>query len=163
MALFSGSNSNAPRPGNSIKPPPPPRPATSFFDDDEDKTTAMAAPVKVNFKRPSGVRFDAELDMCELDDRDRPGPVWTARGRELSRSHLLVRTRRMCYAGRRVLVAVHLIDDLPVPLFGKVINCDYDVDGLYKVELELLRVPDRPEIAIWMNQRARGREQARSA
>ncbi len=100
--------------------------------------------------------------MCELDDRDRPGPVWSARGRELSRSHLLVRTRRMCYAGKRILVAVHLIDDLPVPLYGRVLVCDYDGDGLYKVELELLRVPDRPEIAVWMHQRARGREQVRT-
>lgn len=161
MALFSGSSSGGRLSGPS-RPPPPPRPATSFLDDDDPPPPASPAPSKVNFKRPSGVRFDAELDMCELDDRDRPGPVWSARGRELSRSHLLVRTRRMCYAGKRILVAVHLIDDLPVPLYGRVLVCDYDGDGLYKVELELLRVPDRPEIAVWMHQRARGREQVRT-
>jgi len=163
MALFSGPGMGGKgRVSAPSKAPPPPRPATSFLDDDDPVAPPPSAS-RVNFKRPSGVRFDAELDLCELDDRDRPGPTWTARGRELSRSHLIVRTRRMCYAARRILVAVHLIDDLPVPLFGKVSNCDYDGDGLYKVELELLKVPDRPEIAAWIHARARGREAARAA
>lgn len=152
MALFS-SPSAAHRPPSRVVAPPP-RPATSFFEEDPP----APPPPRVNFKRPSGVKFDAELDLCEIDDRERPGSTWTARGRELSRSHLIVRSRRMCYAGRRLLVAVHLIDDLPVPLFGKVTTCDYDGEGLYKVELELMKVPDRPEIAIWIQARARGRE-----
>jgi hypothetical protein len=100
------------------------------------------------------VRFDAELDLTELDDRDRPGPTWTGRGRELSRSSLVLRTRRMCYANRRVLVAVHLIDDEPVPLMGRVVECEYDGDGMYRVELELMRVPERPEVAAWIAARA---------
>jgi hypothetical protein len=159
MALFSGASKKpkSTAPSAAPPPPPPPRPATSFFD---DEGAPAAPPPKVNFRRPSGVRFDAELDLCELDDRERPGPVWTARGRELSRSHLVVRSRRMCYAGRRVLVAVHLIDDEPVPLLGRVLGCDYDGDGLYKVEMELLKVPDRPEIAVWIHARSRGREAA---
>ncbi|QYU68041.1 hypothetical protein J4558_24850 [Leptolyngbya sp. 15MV] len=99
--------------------------------------------------------------MSELDERDRPGPTWAARGRELSRSHMIIRSRRMCYANRRILVAVHLVDDLPVPLFGRVINCEYDGDGLYRVELELMKVPDKPEIALWIHMRARGRDAPR--
>jgi hypothetical protein len=97
------------------------------------------------------VKFDAELDLAELDDRERPGPTWPAKGRELGRSHLILRTRRMCYLNRRILIAVHLIDDRPVPLFGKVVNCEYDGDGLYKVDLDLMRVPERPEIAAWLD------------
>ena len=61
----------------------------------------------------------------------------------------------MCYPGRRVLAAVHLIDSEPVPLFGRVVACDYDTDGLYRVELELLPIPERPEIAAWVAIQAR--------
>lgn len=96
----------------------------------------------------------AEMDACELDDRERPGPVWTARGLTLSRSNLVFRSRRMCYPGRRLLVAVHLIDDRPTPLFGCVHACEYDGEGLYRVDLDLLPVPDRQDVRDWV--RARG-------
>jgi hypothetical protein len=149
-ALFASS----PRPAAKRRPSPgtptpaPARVAMSFLDDDESST----APVSTRpARRSAGVKFDAELDMTELDDRERPGPTWSAKGRELGRSHLILRTRRMCHLNRRVLVAVHLIDDRPVPLFGRVLNCEYDGDGLYKVDLELMRVPDRPEIAAWLD------------
>jgi hypothetical protein len=135
-----------------MPPPPPvaPKAATSFLEEE-----SQPAPVRPA-RRTGGVRFDAELDMAELDDRDRPGPTWIGKGRELGRSHLIFRTRRMCYIGRRILVAVHLIDDEPVPLFGRVAACEYDGDGLHKVELELMRLPERPEIAPWI-ERIKGR------
>jgi hypothetical protein len=47
---------------------------------------------------------------------------------------------------------VHLIDDQPVPLFGKVVSCEYDGEGLYRVDLELLKLPERPEIVEWLGQ-----------
>jgi hypothetical protein len=122
----------------------------SFLDDDPEPPPGPPP-------KTTGIRFDAELDLSELDDRDRPGPTWSGRGRELGRSHLVLRTRRMCYQNRRVLVAVHLIDDEPVPLLGRVTECEYDGDGLYKVELELMRVPERPEIASWISDRVTGR------
>ncbi len=144
-ALFSATRN---RYTASKPPPPPPRPV-SFFDEDPDPTPASQRPTL------AGIRFDAELDLSELDDRDRPGPTWSGRGRELGRSHIVIRTRRMCYQNRRVLVAVHLIDDEPVPLLGRVTDCEYDGDGLYRVELELMRVPDRPEISAWIVARTR--------
>ena len=140
-ALFSAPRTR--HSGPSSPPPPPPRPV-SFLDDDPEPPPAPSP-------RATGIRFDAELDLSELDDRDRPGPTWTGKGRELGRSHLILRTRRMCYMNRRVLVGVHLIDDRPVPLFGRVVACEYDGDGLYKVDLDLMRVPDRPEIAAWLD------------
>lgn len=91
--------------------------------------------------------------MAELDDRDRPMTTWSARAFELSRANLIIRSRRMCYVGKLVMVAVHLIDDHPVPLFGKVHACDYDGDGLYKVDLDLLPVPDRNDIRTWLADR----------
>jgi hypothetical protein len=145
--LFS-DKSGAGRSGRYSPPPPPPGAAT-FLDDDTDPE------VRPPPKKSTGLKFDAELDLCELDERDRPGPTWSGHGRELSRSHMVFRSRRMCYPGRRVLAAVHLIDDQPVPLFGKVTICDYDGDGLYRVELELQRAPDRPEVSAWVLERGR--------
>ena len=129
-------------------PPPPPLPAASFLDDDPDPTPRRPM-------RHVGVKFDADLDLTELDDRDRPGLVWSGRGRELSRAHMVLRSRRMCYQGRRLLIAVHLIDDRPVPLMGRVTSCEYDGDGLYRVEVELMQVPERPEINQWLGERSR--------
>jgi hypothetical protein len=143
MPLFSGKPADRSIDFRRIPPPP----GGSFLDGEDG-----APPPPLRPRRPVGVRFDADLDICELDDRDRPGPAWTARGRELSRSHLIIRSRRMCYPGRRVLAAVHLIDDQPVPLFGKVVSCEYDGEGLYRVDLELLKLPERPEIVEWLNQ-----------
>jgi hypothetical protein len=146
--LFASSRPATRRPAHTPPPPAPARAALSFLDDDD----AQSAPVSTRpIRRSPGVKFDAELDLAELDDRERPGPTWGGKGRELGRSHLILRTRRMCYLNRRVLVAVHLIDDKPVPLFGRVSACEYDGDGLYKVDLELMRVPDRPEIAAWID------------
>lgn len=127
---------------------PPPTAASSFLD---EEPLPRPAPIK----KPTSLKFDAELDLCELDDRDRPGPTWSGKGRELSRSNLVFRSRRMCHCGRRVLVAVHLIDDKPVPLFGRVLTCEYDGDGLYRVELELQKPPERAEVADWISKRGR--------
>lgn len=146
--LFSDNSSGGKRFGGS-PPPPPPGTASSFLDDPPEPAPRPVA------RKAAALGFDAELDLCELDERDRPGPTWTGKGRELSRSHMAFRSKRMCYAGRRVLAAVHLIDDQPVPLFGKVTSCEYDGDGLYKVEIELQRAPERPEINAWVVARSK--------
>jgi hypothetical protein len=134
--------------------PPPPRPASEGTSWDEDEVERGAPAPPRGRSRPKGSRFDADMEMTELDDRERPGPTWSGRGRELSRSHLVVRSRRMTYAGRQILVAVHLIDDKPVPLLGRVYLCEYDGDGQYKIGLDLLPIPDRPEIRDWILSRA---------
>lgn len=153
-ALFSGKSMEA-RPKSSRWSPPPP--SVSFLGEDEP-AEAPPPPRPAEKKAEPAAKFDAELDVCELDDRERPGQAWTARGRELGRSHLVFRSRRMCYQGRRVLVAVHLIDDTPLPLFGQVAKCDYDGEGQYRVELELLRVPERAEVATWLSSRGGARK-----
>lgn len=90
-------------------------------------------------------RFEAQLDLCELDDRGRPTPHWSAKACELSPTRLALRTRRMLYASRRVFVAIHLIDDDPVPLCGRVVACEYEGEGLYRAELDLEHIaPDSP-------------------
>jgi hypothetical protein len=95
--------------------------------------------------------FRAELDIAELDSRGRPGPAWSGRAVELSRSHLAFRSRRMCYEGRELLIAVHLIDDRPTPLFGAVSKSDYDGDGLYRTVIDLQHPPENDAVAAWIN------------
>lgn len=98
--------------------------------------------------------FSAEVDLTELDSRYRPGLSWTGRAVEISRSHVAFRSRRMCYEERRILVAVHLIDAVPVPLYGEVIGCEYDGEGLYRTELALMCVPELDVISDWIASRA---------
>lgn len=93
--------------------------------------------------------FKAELDITEIDARGRPGVVWAGRANELSRSHMAFRSRRMCYEGRELLIAVHLVDDRPVPLYGMVNKCDYDGDGLYKTSVNLLPLPESDAVRTW--------------
>ncbi len=148
---------------------PDSKPSVSFLDDDGPVSPWVAPPPAatdsapshsrdVSAKRPlasgskvnKGHRFEAELDVAELDDRGRPVSTWGARGRELNRSGLAFMSRRMCYPGRHVVVAVHLIDSSPVPLFGRVLACEYEGDGLCRVELELLEVPEEKPIRDWL-------------
>lgn len=112
-----------------------------------------ASPRPVKLATRGAVRFRADLDLAELDDRRRPGASWIGRGIELSRSHLSLRSKRMCYAGRLLLVAVHMVDDRPVPLFGQVRDCEYDGDGLYRTEITLLEMPDEEPIRAWIKTR----------
>lgn len=107
--------------------------------------------------RPPGRPFSAEIDASEIDERLRPGPVWTARARELSRSHIVVGSRRMCYVGRLVIMAIHLIDAEPTPLFGRVVECEYDGEGLYRLDLDLLECPDHRELRAWLEAQHRQR------
>lgn len=106
--------------------------------------------------RHGGHPFQADLDATEIDDRLRPGLVWTAKGRELSRSQLVFMSRRMVHVGRMVLIAVHLIDDEPVPLFGKVTECEYEAEGMHRVVLDFLPIPDVDSIREWIRARAKG-------
>lgn len=101
-----------------------------------------------------GHPFDAELDCGELDDRDRPGPPWTAKAIALSRSSMVFVSRKMCYVDRMLIIAVHLIDCKPAPLFGRVAACEYEGDGRYRVELELQPIPEGRAFVSWLDDRA---------
>lgn len=102
---------------------------------------------------PTFHQFDAELDVAELDDRLRPATTWSARATSVNRSSLTFRSRRMCYAKKLLMVAVHLIDDTPAILAGRVTACDYEGEGLYAVSMELMPRPTSEEIRQWIAQR----------
>lgn len=125
----------------------PVRPERPSPDDSDRGRTPIGASAKVG----SGVAFRAELDIAEIDTRGRPGVVWTGRAAELSRSQLAFRSRRMCYEGRELLVAVHLVDDRPVPLYGMVARSEYDGDGLYRTVIDLLPLPETDAIRNWVH------------
>lgn len=114
------------------------------FDDEPEPKRKPKKP-----KRPAGHRFRAELDIAELDDRGRPGATCTAHAVELSRSNVVFRTRRMSYTDRKILVAIHLIDDEPTVLFGRVFSCDYDGDGLCRIDLDLEPLPTTGDVRRW--------------
>lgn len=99
--------------------------------------------------------FNAELDASELDERWRPGTTWTAKARGLGRSHLVLQSRRMTYVGRVIVAAVHLIDAEPVALMGRVSVCEYEQEGLYRIELELLPVPGQGPIRDWVTSKGK--------
>lgn len=98
--------------------------------------------------------FTTEVDMCEIDDRGRPEAPWAARARELSRSEIVISSRRMCYTGRQVLVLIHLVDHTPVAIFGVVEACEYDGEGQYRVEIGLLEMPTNRHIREWIAARS---------
>jgi hypothetical protein len=145
-SLFSSHSSPSKHSSSTPAPPPPTAPTDlDWLGPDEPPKAKPSRSAK-----PAGRPFEADLDVCELDDRERPGHTWASRARSLSRSCLSFRSRRMCYTGRSLMVAVHLIDDEPVPLFGRVQACEYDGDGLYRVDLDLLPVPDSAPVKDWL-------------
>lgn len=148
MPAYGGSTGGSWGGGFDAAPPPPGSASDPAAWDEQAATPTRTLPGQAR-PRTGGMPFDAELDMTELDDRERPGPTWTGRSRELSRAHMVVRSRRMCYTGKRILIAVHLIDDRPVRLAGKVYSCEYDSDGMYKVGLDLFPVPEAPHVQDW--------------
>ncbi len=111
-----------------------------------------AAPAPSRPRQP-GHAFAAELDVTELNERGRPGTPWTAKGRELSRGSLVFMSRRMSHVGRLLLIAVHLIDDRPVPLYGRVVECEYEADGLHRVTIEFQPLPDSEVVRTWVESR----------
>ncbi len=124
----------------------PPQPSRASNADERERLSVRGLASRAG----SAYVFRAELDITEIDARGRPGVVWTGRACDLSRSSLTFRSRRMCYEGRELLIAVHLVDDRPVPLYCMVASCDYDGDGLYRTTVNLLPIPETDSIRTWI-------------
>jgi hypothetical protein len=147
----SGTDQSLKAPGVSIKSPAYTQPTTAR----ETGVPAGGSP-HLTIRAPQGATgrsafpFKAELDLTELDGRGRPGPGWAGKSCEISRNHIVFRSRRLCYEERELVVAVHLVDDRPAPLFGRVSKCEYDGDGLYRTVLTLAPVPQQDAIKAWL-------------
>jgi hypothetical protein len=59
----------------------------------------------------------------------------------------------MCYRARYLILAVHLIDADPVPLYGEVTASEYDGSGMYRTEVTLMHPPDEETIRDWLKAR----------
>lgn len=116
-----------------------------FWDDSPPKPAASHAPREKGC-RPLGHRFDAPVRVCELDERLRTSSPWPARALELSRSHLVFLSRRMVYHGRTVVVILDLLDDKPTLLCGRVVTCEYDEDGMHRIDMDLVQMPQSESI-----------------
>jgi hypothetical protein len=151
MALGSRSRRGRIGPIGAGTPPPPVGPG-EFNEFDNAPKPARRRRAEYE-ERPSTVEFSARLDVTELDERKRPGPIWPARAVEIGRSRVVIRSRRMCYRGRLLVMALHMIDDKPTPLFGIVHECVYDCDGMHRIDVDLQRIPgDIPAIKAWIDE-----------
>ena len=100
--------------------------------------------------KPPGVAFHADLDLTELDEFGRPMLTFKAKATELGESHICIRSRRMCYTTRRIIAAMHALDDHPVPLYGEVVCSEYDGNGLYLTRVNMLDLPSLPVLTEWL-------------
>jgi hypothetical protein len=98
---------------------------------------------------PGGRRFEAEVDVAELDDRGRPGPAWIARTEFLSRGNVSLLSRRMVYANATLILAIHLLDAEPTLLAGTVVSCEYAGDGCNRLVLNLVPTPRTDDVSRW--------------
>ena len=134
--------------GGRAVPPPPAGPSLASRQHETPADAAVPAHLAASSTPSSGSTgeskvypFDAELEIAEID-HGKAGVPWIARARTLSTSTLSMSSRRMCYVDRRVIVAVHRMDNKPMMLLGRVADCRYDTDGLYTIDLELLPTDD---------------------
>lgn len=136
-------------------PPPPAGPVALGVIPDPDATPAAtigpeALPSERSQprrRRPRGRRFAADLEIAELDDRGRPCTSWMAKARSLSGSNIVFHSRRMVYIHRVIVIMVHMVDEEPVALLAKVHTCDYDSEGLCRVDADLLAIPEEGPVA----------------
>jgi hypothetical protein len=120
-----------------------------------DQAPAAAIDYLARPGRPKCHAFTAELDLVELSDTGRQNAIWTARAIGLSKSNLVVRSRRMVYAHQALGALIHLVDSQPVVLFGRAISCDYAGDARYVIDIDLISIPNAGPIATWASD-ARG-------
>lgn len=111
-------------------------------------------PIPVDTVIPDARPFKPDLDLAELSDRNHPGHTWTGRGESLSKSHMVFRSRSLCYVGRRLIIAVHLIDSQPALLVGKVLACEYLGECQHRTILQLETLPAEGKINEWLHARA---------
>ena len=104
--------------------------------------------------RPKATTFTAELDLVELDVMGRSQAIWSARAAGLSRSSIIVLSRRMIYTHRTIGVLIHLVDSKPVVLFSRAVSCEYVGNGQHVVDLDLIPIPEIGPIALWANKAA---------
>ncbi len=110
-----------------------------------------AAPLSESLYAPEirGQSFDAGVTASELMEVNEPGPKWPARSVRISRSHIVISSKRMCHIERKLLLAVHKIDAHPLILEGSVESCSYVAGGLCCVVVRLKGIAESEVAETW--------------
>jgi hypothetical protein len=92
--------------------------------------------------------------VTELDQLGNPGASWECRIVDLSRSGLGLRSRRMAYQGRHILVEIPAATDRPAKvLFGVIRQSRYSEGEGYAIGVEFRAMPQSTVVRNWLSQR----------
>lgn len=94
--------------------------------------------------------FGVQLLIHELDEAGNPGEPSTCTGFDISRSGLGIRSRRMFYEGRKVLIQVILPTVRPRYLCGIVKYSRYTYKGTYHIGIEFCPLPQTDGMRTWL-------------
>lgn len=116
-------------------------------DPSEIKTDAESS---VNRRGHARLPFGVRVTLHELDETGTPTEGAPCEGHDISRSGMGVRSRRMYYAGRKVIVAVAVPGMQPRYMCGEVKYSRYTYRGLYHVGIELCAMPQTEAVRSWV-------------
>ncbi len=106
-----------------------------------------------SLRRHERMAFGARIVLYELTTDFVPGPPAQAEGADLSRSGIGVRSRRMYYTERVVLVRIPLRCGGAYFKCGVVRSSVYAGAGMYHVGIEFREMPPGDGLASWMRAR----------
>ncbi len=112
-------------------------------------------------RRHERMTFGARVVLYELSTDFVPGPPAQAEGADLSRSGLGVRSRRMYYTDRVVLVRIPLRCGGAYFKCGVIRSSVYAGSGLYHVGIEFREMPPGDGLASWMRARQTSADDSR--
>jgi hypothetical protein len=99
------------------------------------------------FPRQRMVRL---VEVTELDELGRPAASWTCASSDISRSGMGLRSKRMAFPGRGVLILLGAVgSESSKALYGVVAQSRYSPGEGYVIGVEFESMPDTAEIRAW--------------
>jgi hypothetical protein len=96
---------------------------------------------------------DFAATVTELDHRGQPGASWDCRLIDISRGGVGLRSRRMSFQGRQLLIEVEQSPGTAKLLFGVVRQSRYSAGEGYAIGVEFRTMPRNSAIRNWLAQR----------
>lgn len=94
--------------------------------------------------------FGVRVAVHELDDVGVPGEATVCEGHDISRSGVGLRSRKMFYEGRKVILSLTIPSMQPKYMCGVVKYSRYTYRGLYHVGIQLCALPQTESVRAWM-------------
>lgn len=104
-------------------------------------SVSSAAESDQRSKQDCSTRFVMLVEIHELDTFAAPDRSWIANSVSLSRSQLIVMSRRMTFVDRSVMVKIKLASGAFASLSGKVVECSYHGRSLHRTVIALTKAP----------------------